>query len=265
MTQPPTPKKSLGQHWLNDKKTLDNICSIARLSKDDVALEIGPGLGSLTELLLKQAGSVVAVELDNMLSARLKATFNTDKLTIINESILTFDLTSLPTKYKVVANIPYYLTSNLLRVLSESSNPPELIVLLIQKEVAERVAAAPGDMSLLSVTTQFYWEVKLGDIVPAIMFTPPPKVDSQIILLERRKKVLFPGVEIDLFFRIVKFGYSSRRKTILNSLASGLRIDKQATKEVLNEAKVDTNARPQTLSLDEWHDIYEVCLTRKLI
>jgi 16S rRNA (adenine1518-N6/adenine1519-N6)-dimethyltransferase len=261
----PSPKKSLGQHWLNDELTLRNICSLAEISKIDTILEIGPGLGSLTKLLVIQAKQVIAVELDNYLAGSLKVNVPADNLKVLNESILDFDLTTLPIDYKLVANIPYYLTSNLLRVLSETSNPPKSIVLLVQKEVAERVAASPGSMSLLSVTTQFYWQVGLSEVVPAEMFTPPPKVDSQVILLIRREKLLFPDIDEKLFFRLVKFGFSARRKTLLNSLANGFRIEKVTVEDVLNTAEIDPNIRPQMLSLDDWYKLYSACVSKKLI
>ncbi len=265
MPTTPSPKKSLGQHWLNDELTLQNICALAEIKPDDTVLEIGPGPGSLTKLLVDQASQVIAVELDNYLAGSLKVNVSADNLAVVNESILDFDLTTLPPDYKLVANIPYYLTSNLLRVLSETSNPPSLIVLLVQKEVAQRVAANPGSMSILSVTTQFYWEVGLSEIVPAKMFTPPPKVDSQMLLLIRREKLLYPDVDDKAFFRVVKVGFSARRKTLLNSIANGFRIEKVIVEEMLAQAGIDPNTRPQMLSLDDWYKIYQACISKKLV
>jgi 16S rRNA (adenine1518-N6/adenine1519-N6)-dimethyltransferase len=264
MGMPPIPKKSLGQHWLNDEVTLTSICDLANLDKNETVLEIGPGLGSLTKLLVQKAGEVIAVEIDSNLVNQLRTFIHAENLTVINESILKFDLSKVPAGYKLVANIPYYLTSNLLRLLSESNNPPSLIVLLVQKEVAERVCALPGDMSLLSITTQYYWETSLEQIVPANLFTPPPKVDSQIIILRRRAKSIFPGLNDKEFFRLVKIGFSARRKTLLNSIANGLRIDKQVIIDILGEAKIDSNIRPQMLSLNDWHEIYKVCEDKKI-
>jgi 16S rRNA (adenine1518-N6/adenine1519-N6)-dimethyltransferase len=162
----------------------------------------------------------------------------------------------LPSAYKIVANIPYYLTSNLIRVISETPNPPQIAVLLVQKEVAERVAAKPGAMSLLSVTAQFYWQVSLGEIVPAELFEPPPKVDSQILIMERRSESLFPEVDPKIFFRLAKAGFSQRRKTLLNTLSSGLHLSRDEVQRLLEIANVEPNRRAQTLSLDEWHKIY---------
>src|SRR6185295_7236194 len=143
-------------------------------------------------------------------------------LQVVQQDILQFDLSRLSVGYKVVANIPDYLTSNLLRVLCESPNHFSKAALLVQKEVAKRVCAEPGDMSLLSVSVQFYCEAQLGAIVPARLFTPPPKVDSQILMLAYRSQPLFSDVDTKLFFRVVKSGFAQRRKTLLNSLSAGL-------------------------------------------
>lgn len=258
-------RKTLGQHWLKDDTTLQAICKAAHVQQGDTVLEIGPGPGALTKLLTQQSDSVVAVELDDRLAQGLLERVSADNLKVIQGDILRFDLTSLPIGYKVVANIPYYLTSNLIRVLSESINPPKAAVLLVQKEVAERVAAQPGDMSLLSVTAQFYWEVSTGRVVGAELFTPPPKVDSQILILKRRSEALFPDTDPKKFFRLVKAGFASRRKTLLNSLSGGLRISKAETGELLKEARVDPGLRPQSLSLPGWHDVYQVAMKRKVL
>jgi 16S rRNA (adenine1518-N6/adenine1519-N6)-dimethyltransferase len=158
--------------------------------------------------------------------------------------------------YKVVANIPYYLTSNLVRVISETSNRPTCAVLLVQKEVAERIAAPAGKMSLLSVSAQYYWDVRLHDVVPAELFTPPPKVDSQIVSLTRRETDLFPNVDEKQFFRIVKAGYSSRRKTLHNALSAGLGISKPAASALLQTADIEPMLRAQNLTLANWHQLY---------
>ncbi len=251
-----TPKKSLGQHWLHDRDVLQAMCDAGEVSKEDTVVEIGPGLGTLTELLVEQAKSVVAVEYDKELFVGLRKSMVKSNLNIVNDDCLTFDYSKMPQGYKVVANIPYYLTSNLLRVLSESPNPPAVIALLIQKEVAERVAAGPGDMSILSVTTQYYYQAQLDMIVPAELFTPPPKVDSQIITLIRREEPLFPDLDVSKYFRLVKAGFAQRRKKLRSSLAAGLHIEKAEVEQLLVKAGVDPNARPQELSLEQWHTLY---------
>lgn len=253
----PYAKKSLGQHWLTDTETLTAICDAAEVTSSDTVLEIGPGYGTLTGMLAARAKQVVAVELDEQLARDLPVRVPAANLQVAQGSILTFDLTTLPPDYKVVANIPYYLTSNLIRTLSESANQPYVAVVLVQKEVAERVAAKPGDMSLLSVTAQVYWEVSLGRTVPAKLFTPPPKVDSQVLILARRLAPLFPDLDTKRFFQVVKAGFSQRRKTLLNSVSAGLHVDRERTAEMLRKSGLEPSARPQELSLEAWHALYE--------
>lgn len=253
-----SPKKSLGQHWLNDSGALQSITEAARLSTTDTVLEIGPGPGALTRLLAAHAGNVVAVEFDQALAKALPARVPVDNLTVVTADIVRFDLTTLPSDYVVVANIPYYITSKLIRLLSETANPPKRAVLLIQKEVAERVVATPGDMSLLSVTAQYYWQVSLGEVVPARVFTPPPKVDSQVLIMERRLTPLFEvPVDTSQFFQVVKAGFSARRKILQNSLSGGLRVSREVAGQLLVAAGLSPTARPQELSLDDWHALYE--------
>lgn len=251
------PKKSLGQHWLHDEEALDAMCDAAQVSSGDTVLEIGPGLGTLTTKLLARDAHVTAVEFDEALARGLPVRIQHPGLRVVQQDILRFDFTSLPSGYKVVANIPYYLTSNLLRVMCESTNPFARAALLMQKEVAERVCAQPGDMSLLSVSVQFYCEASLGMIVPAELFTPPPKVDSQILILRYRSQPLFPNVDVKRFFQIVKAGFSQRRKTLLNSLSAGLHLSKEQTKTLLDQANIPPSARAQTLSLDDWYHLYQ--------
>ncbi|HEY1835293.1 MAG TPA: 16S rRNA (adenine(1518)-N(6)/adenine(1519)-N(6))-dimethyltransferase RsmA [Candidatus Saccharimonadales bacterium] len=257
MNDTPLGKKSLGQHWLYHTESLRAMCDAAEVGADDTVLEIGPGLGSLTELLVRRAKKVVAVEFDERLADELPARVPAQNLEVAAQDILRFDFTKLPAGYKVVANIPYYLTSNLIRVLSESVNPPVRAVLLVQKEVAERMAARPGATSLLSVSAQFYWEVSLGRIVPAALFTPPPKVDSQILIMQYREQPLFPDIDTKQFFRLVKAGFVGRRKTLLNSLSAGLQLEKSAARKLLEHAKIQPTLRAQNLALDDWHRLYE--------
>jgi 16S rRNA (adenine1518-N6/adenine1519-N6)-dimethyltransferase len=256
MTYDAAPKKSLGQHWLNDPLALMAMVEAAGLKPGDTVLEIGPGHGSLTRLLTERAGEVIAVEFDAKLAAALQQRLPAANLTVIPQDILNFDFGSLPADYKIAANIPYYLTSHLIQVISETSNPPLKVALLVQKEVAQRAAAQPGQMSLLSVTAQYYWQVSLGREVAAELFTPPPKVDSQILILERRAKPLFPDVDPKAFFRLVKAGFAQRRKTLLNSLSAGLHLTRDQSESTLGKARIDPKRRAQTLSLDEWHTLY---------
>lgn len=255
------PKKSLGQHWLNDEASLQAMCDAAKVTADDTVLEIGPGQGALTRYLSRAARQVIAVELDENLVGQLVSKVAPWKNVEVRQGdILNFDFRGLPAEYKVVANIPYYLTSNLIRVLSESANSPTTIALLVQKEVAERAAAQPGQMSILAITAQFYWQINLGRVVLAEFFTPPPKVDSQILILNRREKPLFEDVDPKHFFRLVKAGFSQKRKTLENSLSAGLAISKVEARSMLQTANIPQNTRAQALSLEEWYQLYKVTL-----
>lgn len=245
--------KSLGQHWLFDKSALGSIVGYADIKKGDVVLEIGPGLGTLTHELLDAGANVVAVELDESLAGELKDRFAEKDFQLRLEDILTFDFSSLPKGYKIVANIPYYLTSHLLRIICESSNRPKKAVLLVQKEVAERVSAIPGSMSLLAVSVQTYVEVSLGELVPAKLFSPPPKVDSRSLILDFYD---LPRVGDEKhFFQIVKAGFSQPRKKLRSSLAGGLHISNEAADKLLISVDIDPSRRAQTLSIEEWEKL----------
>lgn len=248
----PQPNKNLGQHWLHDEAALDAICDAAELTQDDIVLEIGPGLGTLTKKLAQRAKKVIAVEFDPQLARQLAGRVRAENLEVIHSDILKFDLTRLPSGYKVVANVPYYITSKIVQLLMTSHNPPTRSVLLVQKEVAERMAARPGDMSILAVSAQLFAEVSLGEEVPAYLFTPPPKVDSQVVILQTHQKVLYPDITEEDFFTAVKAGFSAKRKKLRSSVAGGLKIEKPEAEELLNKAEISPDARAETLSLDDW-------------
>lgn len=247
------PKKSLGQHWLFDSKSLGAVCDAANVQPTDTVFEIGPGLGPLTAELVTRAKRVVALEFDEHLARELPSRVPAKNLTVVHGDIMRFDLSQLPVGYKVVANIPYYLTSAIVRLVTESPTPPSSATLLMQKEVAERIAATPGTMSILAVTAQFYVEPHLGPVVTADKFDPPPKVDSQIITLHLRPQPLFTDIPPKAFFRMVKAGFSGKRKTLRNSLSGGLGIEKPVVEALLKKAGVNPAARAETLSLDDWH------------
>ncbi len=246
------PKKSLGQHWLHDRDVLSSIANAAEITKDDVVLEIGPGLGTLTSVLLRQAKKVVAVEFDEELAAKLPAQFPGKDLEVIRSDILDFDLSMLPTGYKVVANVPYYITSKIVQLLMTAKNKPSTTVLLVQKEVAERLAAKPGDMSILAVSAQCFADVEMGDVVPAELFTPPPKVDSAVVILKTRSSPIFGNTPEKDFFRMVKAGFSAPRKKLRSSLAAGLGISKEKTEELLEKSGCSPDVRAESLSLEQW-------------
>ncbi len=253
------PNKSLGQHWLFDSHSLGAICDSAALVPEDTVLEIGPGLGPLTIELTQRAHKVVAVELDEKLARELPARVPAVNLRVVNTDILSFDLTTLPKGYKVVANVPYYLTSNLVRTLLESKNPPSLVVILVQKEVAERMAAKPGEMSVLSVMCQFYADVSLGVVVTADKFDPPPKVDSQVVILKRHNNPMFT-VDTKQFFKMVKAGFGEKRKTLRNSLSGGLGVSKDKAEEIIKKASLGPEQRAQELTLQDWKRLHESSL-----
>ncbi len=251
------PKKSLGQHWLKDIEALEAIAEAAEIKPSDTVLEVGPGLGNLTHYLVRQARHVVAVEKDEELAKKLAKSFGGSALSVITADILQFDLNSLPSGYKVVANIPYYLTSNLLRTLSESLNPPAMMVLLVQQEVAERLCAVPGQMSVLAVSVQLYYTCELSVHVPADKFEPRPKVDSQVVVLRHHQKPLFKSLDNDKFFRIVKAGFGEKRKKLKSSLAGGLRLSRAEADALFKKAGVSPDVRAQELSLKDWYSLYK--------
>lgn len=244
--------KSLGQHWLRDRVVLSYIADCADLNKNDTVLEIGPGLGTLTSELLRQAGKVVAVEYDGELARKLPGQFPGKNLEVINADILDFNLNDLPANYKVVANVPYYITSKIVQMLMTADNKPFITVLLVQKEVAQRLAAGPGQMSILAVSAQVFADVSLGDIVPASLFIPPPKVDSQIVILKTRPKSFFTEINEADFFKVVKAGFSAKRKKLRSSLSGGLKISKSEAEDILNKAKINPDMRAEALNLDDW-------------
>lgn len=251
------PKKSLGQHWLRDREILGAIADDALLTKQDTVLEIGPGLGTLTSELLRRAKAVVAVEYDATLARNLPGQFPGTSLTVYNEDILTFDLAKLPVGYKVVANVPYYITSKIVQKLLQDASRPAVSVLLVQKEVAERIAAKPGAMSVLAVSVQVYAEASLGVIVPAEFFTPPPKVDSQVVVITTRHTPLVAPEDEKDFFRVVKAGFSAKRKKLRSSLAGGLALDKRVIEVLLERARVSPDARAEDLSVADWQRVME--------
>jgi len=249
-------KKSLGQHWLHNDTILQSIVDSADIQPGDTVLEIGPGLGTLTEKLAETGAKVTALEFDPDLIPHLNYLARAKKFQVLEGDIRTFNFESLPKGYKIVANIPYYLTSHLIRSISESSNPPSSAVLLIQKEVAERLCALPGQMSILGLTAQYYFDCKLSILVPAKFFTPPPKVDSQVVQLSRKKNLKFKKSDEQEFFRLIKAGFSEKRKTLRNSLSGGLGISKDEVVIMLEKADIDEGLRAQALSLEDWYKLY---------
>jgi len=254
-------RKRLGQHFLIDGEVLQLIASAAELTPDDVVVEIGPGLGILTRELAQRAGWVIAIELDNKLAALLKQTLASfNNITIINDDVLKIkpeDLLQKPAGYKVVANLPYYITAPVLRHFLEASAKPQTMIVMVQKEVAQVIVAEAGDMSLLSVSVQFYGEPRIISYVPAQCFYPPPEVDSAILRIDLYPQ---PTVTVDegSFFELVRAGFAAPRKQLVNSLAQGLRLAKGEVLPLLERADIAPQRRAETLTLEEWARLWRV-------
>jgi 16S rRNA (adenine1518-N6/adenine1519-N6)-dimethyltransferase len=252
------PDKSLGQNFLIDEAVLEQVVRAAEINPQDDVLEIGAGLGSLTRHLAAAALSVVAVELDARLIPVLQQVVSPyANVQIVQGDILALDVGKLigPSPYLVVANIPYYITSNLIRHLLEASITPQRLVLTLQQEVAQRICAQPGDMSLLALSVQVYGHPEIVTNVPAGAFYPPPKVDSSVIRLDLYSTPLIPVTELDVFFQLIKAGFSQKRKTMRNALAGGLHLDPSAIETLLLNTGIDPKRRAETLSLAEWHQL----------
>ena len=253
------PKDYLGQNFLVDEIVLDEIIRAAELQKTDTVLEVGPGLGVLTAELLPRAGVVWAIEKDEKLIPILNKRFpNLNNLKIINQDILRFHLEkNISSKYKVVANIPYYLTSKLFQYFLQQHNQPELLVLMVQQEVGERVVAGPGNLSVLGISIQVYADAEIILEVPKTSFWPEPKVDSVVLRITPRKK--YPEiVDFESFFRLVKMGFAGKRKQIHNTLATGLQISKTESSQLLVRAGIDPMTRPQDISIAQWIELQKV-------
>ncbi len=254
------PRKKLGQNFLADEDVLDRIVESADLAPTDEVLEVGPGLGTLTARLATRAGHVVAVELDpdlaKVVAEELRPRGNVE---VVNQDILRFDLCARfrPRAYKMVGNLPYYVTSPILRYFLESECQPSLMVVMLQREVAERITARPGEMSLLAVSVQLYGEPRLVRLVDASAFYPPPKVDSAVVRIDLYAK---PAVdaEPEAFFALVAAGFAQRRKMLHNALAQRFWMPAGRAPELLRAAGIDPKRRAETLSLAEWAALYDV-------
>jgi len=253
--------KSLGQNFLQDISALENIALAAEIQEDDCVLEIGPGLGSLTRYLAVSAKEVIAVELDPEMLPPLQAVLKPHQnVRVVHGDILKTTVSDIihTADYLVVANIPYYITSAVIRHLLESDPKPRRIVLTIQKEVAERITAKAGDLSLLALSVQVYGKPSIAAIIPADSFHPAPKVDSAILRIDIYDQPLISNDLLKTFFKLIKAGFSQKRKTLRNSLSSGLHIPTTESEALLTSASVDYMRRAETLSIDEWGGLCEV-------
>lgn len=249
------PSKGLGQNFLQDDRALQTIVACAEITLADDVLEIGPGLGNLTRYLALAAHSVTAVELDKLLFPALKKVIAPyQNVRLVQGDILGLDPAELmkSTDYLVVANIPYYITSAIIRHLLENGRHPRRLVLTVQEDVAERICARPGRMSLLSLSVQVYGTPAIVAYIPAEAFYPAPKVDLAVLRVEILPEPVIPAQLLDTFFTLIKAGFSQKRKTLRNSLSGGLGIAPTEAEKMLAAAGLDPMRRAETLSLEEW-------------
>ncbi len=259
------PDKSLGQNFLIDTAALEKVIAAAGVQPVDSVLEIGPGLGSLTRLLAVSARQVVAVEIDAGLLPPLEQVLGPyPNVRLVHGDILSLDPAELMAPaageggaYLVVANIPYYITSALIRHLLEARLKPERVALTVQREVAERITAGPGEMSLLALSVQVYGAPSIAARIPAGAFYPAPKVDSAVVRVDLYPEPRIPSAGLDVFFRLAKAGFSQKRKTLRNSLSAGLRLAPAQAGALLESAGIDPQRRAETLSIDEWKRLVE--------
>ena len=251
------PSKGLGQNFLIDKKILEKIIESADIKPSDIILEVGPGIGTLTQELAKQAKQVIAVEKDETMIEILKETLPDYKnIDIIHDDILKIEKIEKLKNYKVVANIPYYLTSPLIRKFLECDNPPSEMILMLQKEVAQRICSKPPNMSLLAVSVQFYADAKIVSYVSKNCFWPSPKIDSAIIKIIPRESRAFAGANfVKTFFKVVKAGFSQPRKQLAGNLSKMLKKEKSQVEKWLVENKINPIQRAETLSVEDWKNL----------
>ncbi len=243
-------KKSLGQNWLKDRDILIDIADHASTPDANVVVEIGPGLGTLTSALFQFFEQVIAVELDDRLAENLPKSFPGKNLQVVHKDVLQLNLNelNLPDNYVVAGNIPYYITSPIIQKFLHVEHKPQKIVLLMQKEVAERLAAEPGDYSILGLSAQIYAKVTLGPVVKREFFTPPPKVDSQVVILEPLETPLANETTMSL----IKLGFSAPRKKLAGNLVAGLQLPKDRILAAFTASEINENARPADLTIENW-------------
>jgi 16S rRNA (adenine1518-N6/adenine1519-N6)-dimethyltransferase len=252
------PRKSLGQNFLIDEAALAQIVRLAEVNADDTILEIGPGLGSLTRHLAQAAQRVIAVEIDRQLIPLLRSVLvDQTNVELVQGDILKLDPAALlndqpAAHYKVVANVPYYITSAIIRHLLEAVVQPESLVLTVQLEVAQRIVAQPDDMNLLAVSVQFYGRPQIVARIKAASFYPRPNVDSAVVRIDLSNSPQVAVHNVETFFAMAKAGFSQKRKQIHNSLAGGLARPREEIDQLLGEAQIDPKRRAETLTLDEW-------------
>ncbi len=252
--------KHLGQNFLQDPHALQKIVAAAEILPTDSVLEIGPGLGSLTRYLAATAQTVVAVELDERLFPALEAVMAPYRnVQLVHGDILGLKTSDLLRQagYLVIANIPYYITSAVIRHLLESDLKPRRIVLTLQKEVAARICAQPGELSLLALSVQVYGQPSIAAHIPASAFYPAPQVDSAVLKIEIYAAPLIRASLLPIFFQLIKAGFGQKRKTLRNALSAGLRQPALEIESLLRDVGIEPKRRAQTLSLEEWGKLSE--------
>jgi 16S rRNA (adenine1518-N6/adenine1519-N6)-dimethyltransferase len=257
------PDRKLGQNFLVDENSLRKVIQAADIKPGENVLEIGSGAGNLTRLLALSANQVVAVEIDDRLIPLLEVVLKDyENVRLVQGDILGLDPSELMRgrPYLVVANIPYYITSALLRHLLEAQQQPVRLILTVQSEVAERICANQGDLSLLALSVQVYGHPEIMTRIPAGAFYPSPKVSSAVIRVDLFPQPTIPPELLDLFFKLAKAGFSQKRKTVRNALAGGMAWDKNWTQILLLSAGIDPMRRAETLSLSEWRELTQAAL-----
>lgn len=269
------PAKWMGQNFLIDRGALKKIVESGELTKNDVVVEVGPGFGILTFELAEKAKKVIAVEKDKNLAKILKERLLENKISnveVVEGDMLKTNILELirnyspqTARYKLIGNIPYYITAPLIRKFLESEQKPSIMILMVQKEVAQRICAKPvqNKMSLLAVSVQFYAEPKIIAYVSKKSFRPSPKVDSAIIKIVVKKPKDLPKIDSELFFKIVKAGFAGKRKQLINTLSRGLGQTKEQTKKVLEQANIQPERRAESLNLEEWINLLKKIESRK--
>jgi len=254
-----SPSRDRGQNFLVDEKVLEKIIESANLKKDDVVLEIGAGFGTLTERLAQKAGKIITVESDRGILPILRRNLENYKNVEIIEkdvlSVVNYESRVMNYEYKIIANLPYQITSAVLRKFLENEPRPNEMMVMVQKEVAERICAISGEMSILAVSVQFFGQPEIIQIVPRSSFYPTPEVDSAILRISRIKnesETNLKRMDAKDFFRVVKVGFSARRKQLHNNLANGLRLKSEEAKNILLDLGLDIQVRAQDLSVDDW-------------
>jgi 16S rRNA (adenine1518-N6/adenine1519-N6)-dimethyltransferase len=297
------PKDYMGQNFLISEDVLAEIISLAEIKRGETVVEIGPGLGVLTQQLVEKTDKVIAIEKDRLLFEHLKnffqdslpsqeavtevmkssdkaivekiATRRTDRnatgardgkkanVFLINQDVLKFNFEGINGDYKIVANIPYYLTSHLLQMLLTLKHKPSKIIFMVQKEVGERLTASAGGLSILGISVQIFADVEMPVVVPKNNFWPVPKVDSAVVVISPRVK--FPEIDDEkLFFRLLKIAFAGKRKQIHNSLVNGLKWDKNKVEELLTESRINSAMRPQELTLEQWIRLFQALKARQV-